>query len=472
VYRSGFPDLAGGEKPTCYIITSFYDSIFIDVKNSSIYYTDSYLGFAVVCQSCLWNWKKLGTLQLAPCPSSESMCHSRTDPSKGDEQDHQLDISNANTSAVLDTADENCNELAVDKFTCDNHKFSQQQNQHRHHTQHKLQTQQQRDDVTCESELQQCVENLSLTDLSFVSTLGIGGFGRVELVTSGQNNNLTFALKKLKKIEIDDRKQQQHILNEKQIMLSCSSPFVVKLYRTFRDTRYLYMLMEPCLGGELWTILRDRKRFDDDAARFYTGCVINAFDYLHDKGIVYRDLKPENLLLDASGYVKLTDFGFAKQLEPGEKSWTFCGTPEYVAPEIITNKSHDHRADIWSVGILMYELLNGIPPFPKRNNSSSQVYTEILKGMKGVNFPTYMSATAVELIRQLCRLSPTQRPSLSVTRRYMWFAGMDWTGLENRTLTPPHLPRITGAQDTSNFDAYSTETNPPQEDFSDWDISF
>lgn len=398
----------------------------------------------------------------------------RTDPSKGDEHDNQLDISNANTSAGLDTADENCNELAVDKFTCDNHKFSQQQHQHQHHTQHKLQTQQQqqRDDVACESEIEQCVQNLSLTDLSFVSTLGIGGFGRVELVTSGQNNNLTFALKKLKKIEIDDRKQQQHILNEKQIMLSCSSPFVVKLYRTFRDTRYLYMLMEPCLGGELWTILRDRKRFDDDAARFYTGCVINAFDYLHDKGIVYRDLKPENLLLDASGYVKLTDFGFAKQLAPGEKSWTFCGTPEYVAPEIITNKSHDHRADIWSVGILMYELLNGIPPFPKRNNSSSQVYTEILKGMKGVHFPTYMSATAVELIRQLCRLSPTQRPSLSVTRRYMWFAGMDWTGLENRTLTPPHLPRITGAQDTSNFDAYSTETNPPQEDFSDWDISF
>jgi len=398
------------------------------------------------------------------------MCFSRSEASSVD--DHELDVSNANTTttnnannaAVFDTADENCNDIVRDKFTCDNHKFSEQQD--------KTTSTSTLTSTTTGEQIEHCVQNVNLADLVFVNTLGIGGFGRVELVTAGQNNNFTFALKKLKKIEIDDRKQQQHILNEKQIMLSCDSPFIVKLYRTFRDTRYLYMLMEPCLGGELWTILRDRKRFDDDSARFYTGCVINAFEYLHDKGIVYRDLKPENLLLDAKGYVKLTDFGFSKQLAPGEKSWTFCGTPEYVAPEIITNKSHDHRADIWSVGILMYELLNGIPPFPKRNNSSSQVYTEILKGMKCVNFPTYMSATAVELIRQLCRLSPAQRPSLSVTRRYMWFAGMDWAGLAARTLKPPHLPHIQGAHDTSNFDNYSNETSHPEEDFSDWDISF
>lgn len=316
------------------------------------------------------------------------------------------------------------------------------------------------------------VGNLELKDLSWVGTLGIGGFGRVELVTAGLNNNLAFALKKLKKIEIQDEKHQQHIINEKLIMSSCSNPFIVKLYKTYKDTRYLYMLMEPCLGGELWTILRNKKRFDDESSRFYTACVIKAFEYLHDKGIVYRDLKPENLLLDSAGYVKLTDFGFSKKLEPGEKSWTFCGTPEYVAPEIITNKSHDYKADIWSVGILMYELLNGIPPFSKKNSTSSQVYSDILRGMKAVNFPSYMSATAVELIRQLCRLSPTQRPSLQITKKYMWFAGMDWKGLENRTLTPPHLPKITGVKDTSNFDNYGQEPVQPEEDFSDWDLEF
>lgn len=353
--------------------------------------------------------------------------------------------------------DFNDNEKLCKDFICDNRKISDCDNAV---------------SLDTKADVKSWVENLQLEDLSWVGTLGIGGFGRVELVTAGENNNTTFALKKLKKIEIKDEKQQQHIINEKNIMMSCCTPFVVQLYRTFKDTRYLYMLMEPCLGGELWTLLRDKKRFDDKAARFYTACVIKAFDYLHDKGIVYRDLKPENLLLDASGYVKLTDFGFSKQLEPGEKSWTFCGTPEYVAPEIITNKSHDQRADIWSVGILMYELLNGIPPFSKKNNSSSQVYTEILKGMKVVRFPTYMAATAVELIRQLCRLSPTQRPSLAVTRKYMWFAGFDWEGLENRTLAPPHLPKITGSKDTSNFDNYGKEAQDPAEDFSNWDAQF
>eukprot|EP00088_Acartia_fossae_P036926 TRINITY_DN3811_c0_g1_i9.p1 TRINITY_DN3811_c0_g1~~TRINITY_DN3811_c0_g1_i9.p1 ORF type:complete len:450 (-),score=170.44 TRINITY_DN3811_c0_g1_i9:494-1843(-) len=325
------------------------------------------------------------------------------------------------------------------------------------------------------------IDELKLNDLQWVGTLGIGGFGRVELVTAECNNNKTFALKKMKKAEIQEEKHQQHILNEKNIMLSCSSPFVVKLYRTFRDSRYLYMLMEPCLGGELWTILRDKKKFEDSAAKFYTGCVIKAFEYLHSKGIVYRDLKPENLLLDSSGYVKLTDFGFSKQLADGEKSWTFCGTPEYVAPEMITNKTgHDQRADIWSVGILMYELLNGVPPFAKvRNNggadsgnSRNNVYTEILKGMKAVYFPPHMSATAVELIRQLCRLNPAQRPSLAVTRKFMWFAKMDWTALENRTLSPPFLPKITGARDTSNFDNYGKDSDLPQEDFSEWDTEF
>jgi hypothetical protein len=321
------------------------------------------------------------------------------------------------------------------------------------------------------------VDELELTQLHWVGTLGIGGFGRVELVTSGINNNQTYALKKMKKVEIQEEKHQQHILNEKNIMMSCSSPFVVKLHRTFRDSRYLYMLMEPCLGGELWTILRDKKKFDDSAAKFYTACVIKAIEYLHSKGIVYRDLKPENLLLDSSGYVKLTDFGFSKQLQDGEKSWTFCGTPEYVAPEMITNKTgHDQRADIWSVGILMYELLNGIPPFAKVRNggdgTKNNVYSEIMKGMKGVYFPPHMSSTAVELIRQLCRLNPVQRPSLAITQKFMWFASMDWVALEERRLSPPFLPKITGARDTSNFDNYSKETEQPKEDYSDWDLEF
>lgn len=149
-------------------------------------------------------------------------------------------------------------------------------------------------------------------------------------------------------------------MNEKLIMQDCDNPFIVKLHRTFQDSKYLYMLMEPCLGGEIWTLLRRNKRFSDETAQFYVGCVILALDYLHDRGIIYRDLKPENLLLDSNGYVKLTDFGFSRRLDQGQLAGTFCGTTEYLAPEIITQKSYDFKADVWSLGILVYELVTGL----------------------------------------------------------------------------------------------------------------
>jgi len=307
---------------------------------------------------------------------------------------------------------------------------------------------------------------VSLDSLEWVTTLGVGGFGRVELVTAGPQK-IPFALKKMKKTEIKDQKQRQHILNEKLVMKSCSSPFIVQLYQTFQDSRYLYMLMEPCLGGELWTILRNSKRFTDSTARFYVACVILAFDYLHDKGLIYRDLKPENILLDSYGYIKLTDFGFAKQLGVEEKAWTFCGTPEYVAPEIITNKSHDYRADIWAIGILVFELLTGAPPFNNKDNPAL-VYPEILKGIRGVFFPNYISAPATEIIRQCCRLAPAQRPSLEILRHYVWFAGLDWVGLTNKTLPPPSVPTLASTVDCSNFDSFKQDIENPEEDFSDW----
>jgi len=311
-------------------------------------------------------------------------------------------------------------------------------------------------------------KKLSMKMLDWVATLGVGGFGRVELVTwQGE----PYALKKIKRKEVKDVKQQQHILNEKKIMTSCSSPFVVQLYSTFHDSRYLYMLMEPCLGGELWTMLRNQKRFSDGTARFYVSCVILALIYLHSKFVIYRDLKPENILLDYRGYIKLTDFGFSRQLQEKEKAWTFCGTPEYVAPEVITNKSHDTQADIWALGILVFELLTGAPPFTKKSGSSS-VYPEILKGMRTVIFPSYIASSASEIIRQCCRLQANQRPSLEILKRYMWFSGMDWDRLADRSLPPPIVPIISSSVDSSNFDHYLKDQEEPDEDFSDWADDF
>uniref|UniRef100_A0A1I8GQY6 cGMP-dependent protein kinase n=1 Tax=Macrostomum lignano TaxID=282301 RepID=A0A1I8GQY6_9PLAT len=234
------------------------------------------------------------------------------------------------------------------------------------------------DDTTPKRSEEFC--GLALRDLYIVATLGVGGFGRVELVRINNDNNRSFALKQLKKQHIVETRQQEHVMNERSILADTNCEFIVKLYKTFKDRKYLYMLLECCLGGELWTVLRDKGHFDDSMTRFYIGCVVEALTYLHRRGVVYRDLKPENLLLDSTGYCKLTDFGFAKRIGFGKKTWTFCGTPEYVPPEVILNKGHDLSADFWSLG----------------------TYNIILKGIDAVDFPRRVGRNAQNLIKKLC----------------------------------------------------------------------
>jgi len=319
--------------------------------------------------------------------------------------------------------------------------------------------------------------NLKLSDLRIIATLGVGGFGRVELVmVAGDQKKRSMALKQMKKSQIVETRQQQHIMSEKEIMEESDSHFIVKLYKTFKDRKYLYMLMESCLGGELWTILRDRGNFDDSTTRFYTSCVVEAFDYLHSRGIIYRDLKPENLLLDAVGYVKLVDFGFAKKLQVGRKTWTFCGTPEYVAPEVILNKGHDISADYWSLGVLMFELLTGTPPFT--GTDPMKTYNIILKGIDAIDFPRNITARAKELIKKLCRDNSAERlgyqkGGIRDIQKHKWFDGFNWEGLRQRTLAVPIMPSIQSHLDTSNFDEYPMDAEgPPPDDVSGWDEHF
>ncbi|XP_022241910.1 cGMP-dependent protein kinase 1-like [Limulus polyphemus] len=286
---------------------------------------------------------------------------------------------------------------------------------------------------------------IRLDDLDVIATLGIGGFGRVELVQYTLDKSMTFALKCLKKSHIVETQQQEHIISEKSIMMGCRHPFICRLYTTFKDKKYVYMMMEACLGGEVWTILRDRGTFDDTTTRFYTACVVEAVKYLHSKHILYRDLKPENLLLDSHGYAKLVDFGFSKLLINGQKTWTFCGTPEYVAPEIILNKGHDKAVDYWSIGILMYELFTGMPPFTA--SDPMKTYNIILKGIDMIDFPRNISRNAQSLIKRLCRENPTERlgyqkGGITDIKKHKWFQGFDWDGLLARTLSPPILPKV------------------------------
>uniref|UniRef100_A0A673WQV9 cGMP-dependent protein kinase n=1 Tax=Salmo trutta TaxID=8032 RepID=A0A673WQV9_SALTR len=303
-------------------------------------------------------------------------------------------------------------------------------------------------------------------DLEVIATLGMGGFGRVELVKL-RDEDTTFALKCIKKKHIVDTRQQEHIYSEKNILQQTNSHFIVRLFRTFRDDKYVYMLLEVCLGGELWSVLRDMSSFEEQTARFCIACVLEAFDYLHARGIIYRDLKPENLLLDAEGYVKMADFGFAKRIGLGKKTWTFCGTPEYVAPEVIMNKGHDFGADCWSLGILIFELLTGSPPFS--GTDPIKIYTMVLHGIEKVDFPKRISKRPDDLIRRLCKyvVVASQTAALLANR-----SGFNWEGLRRQKLVSPLKRELKGPMDHSHFDIFPPELEETPDELSGWDKDF
>ncbi|XP_013858163.1 cGMP-dependent protein kinase 2 [Austrofundulus limnaeus] len=310
--------------------------------------------------------------------------------------------------------------------------------------------------------------------LEVIATLGVGGFGRVELVKL-KDEDITFALKCIKKKHVVETRQQEHIYSEKNILQQSNSAFIIRLFRTFRDNKFVYMLLEVCLGGELWTVLRDMSYFDETTTRFCTGCVLEAFDYLHTQGVVYRDLKPENLLLDAEGYVKMTDFGFAKKIGIGKKTWTFCGTPEYVAPEVIMNKGHDFGVDCWSLGILIFELLTGNPPFS--GPDPIKIYTMVLHGIEKVDFPKRIGKRPDELIRRLCKLNPVERlgnkkNGILDIKKHKWFQGFNWDGLRCRQLLSPLNRQLKGPMDHSYFDVFPPDNEDPPDELSDWDKDF
>ncbi|XP_058124601.1 cGMP-dependent protein kinase 1 [Anopheles ziemanni] len=316
-------------------------------------------------------------------------------------------------------------------------------------------------------------DHIQLHDLTYIGTLGIGGFGRVELVQ--YRNRQTFALKYLKKIEMVRQQQQEHAYSEKDIMLSCNSPFIVRLYKTYRDKKYLYFLMEACLGGDVWTVLQKSKFFDERTARFITGCVVEAFEYLHSRNMIYRDLKPENLMLDEQGYIKLVDFGFAKRIGPNQKTWTFAGTPEYVSPEIILNKGHDRAVDYWALGVLIHELLVGKPPFRGKNHMKT--YNAILRGIDIVELPSRVPKKAQVLIKRLCRQTAAERlgygkNGIADIKTHPWFGNFEWQRLKERTMPAPLVRPIVNDIDLSNFDEYPKDQDEPPDEISGWDINF
>jgi serine/threonine protein kinase len=295
-----------------------------------------------------------------------------------------------------------------------------------------------------------------MQDFKQVVTLGTGSFGRVVLckhIHSGEY----YAIKMLRKHQVVKLKQVQHILNEKDILCAVEHPFVVSLKGYFKDDCYVYFAMEYVVGGEFFTHLRTKRRFGGKTCRFYTAQIVLALSYLHNQSIIYRDMKPENLLLDARGYLKITDFGFAKRC--ATRTWTLCGTPEYIAPEILVHKGHGKAVDWWALGILIFEMLNGTPPF--MDKSPMVIYEKILEGK--IDYPQHFSESAVSLISGLLQQDPAKRlgslPEGSEdVRNHPYFKDTVWMDLLLLKTKPPWIPSIRNPGDHKHFRPYANDT--------------
>mmetsp|Transcript_15572 Transcript_15572/g.20533 ORF Transcript_15572/g.20533 Transcript_15572/m.20533 type:complete len:332 (+) Transcript_15572:228-1223(+) len=297
---------------------------------------------------------------------------------------------------------------------------------------------------------------LTLDDFELGVTLGTGSFGRVRFCTH-KGTGTHWAIKMLKKELVVRLQQVEHIMSEKNILSKLSHPFIVQFAGGFQDPKYLYMCLEYIIGGEFFSHLRRTGRFDNSASRFYSAQIVCVFEYLHSLDIIYRDLKPENLLLDQTGHFKITDFGFAKKV--AFKTYTLCGTPEYIAPEVLLNKGHGKGVDWWTLGILMFEMLAGQPPFV--DNDPMGIYQKILAGK--ISWPRYFERNAKSMIKKLLVDDLTKRlgclkGGAGDIKRHKFFNGMDWDALTERKLPAPIVPRVNGATDTSNFDPYPDST--------------
>jgi serine/threonine protein kinase len=292
--------------------------------------------------------------------------------------------------------------------------------------------------------------------------VGTGTFGRVRLARFNGNGRY-YAMKILKKESLILLRQLEHIRNERRILMSVKHPFIVNLRGSFQDEEHLYMVMDFVPGGELFSHLRRAGRFPLEVTKLYAAEIVLALAYLHERSICYRDLKPENLLLDQDGHLRITDFGFAKHVV--DRTYTLCGTPEYLAPEIIQSQGHGLAADWWSLGILIYEMLAGYPPY--YDDDPYATYEKILAGR--LVFPRHFDRDTRDILRKLLNPDKTRRLGALANgaddvKKHRFFRGLDWGWLERRLVRAPIIPTVRAPNDTRNFDLYDeAQDELPQE---------
>lgn len=302
-------------------------------------------------------------------------------------------------------------------------------------------------------------------DFELLKVLGKGGYGKVFQVRklNGKESGKIFAMKVLRKATLcRSQKDTAHTKAERSILESVKHPFIVDLIYAFQTGNKLYLILEYLSGGELFMHLEREGIFLEDTACFYLSEIVLALDHLHRGGIIYRDLKPENILLDAKGHIKLTDFGLCKETLNNDKiTHTFCGTIEYMAPEILTRSGHQKGVDWWSLGALMYDMLVGHPPFTA--DSRKKTIDKILRGK--LNLPPYLTPDAKDLIRKLLQRKPQLRIAASSEdatpiKRHLFFNNVNWEDVLAKRCEPPIKPMLASEDDTSLFDTRFTRQPP------------
>uniref|UniRef100_A0AAR2M3U7 non-specific serine/threonine protein kinase n=1 Tax=Pygocentrus nattereri TaxID=42514 RepID=A0AAR2M3U7_PYGNA len=327
-------------------------------------------------------------------------------------------------------------------------------------------------------------EKVGMENFELLKVLGTGAYGKVFLVRkiSGHDEGKLYAMKVLKKAAIVRRaKTAEHTRTERQVLEHIrQSPFLVTLHYAFQTQTKLHLILDYVSGGEMFTHLYQRDHFSEDEVRIYIGEIVLALEHLHKLGIVYRDIKLENILLDSEGHVVLTDFGLSKEFleEEKERTYSFCGTIEYMAPEIIRGKAgHGKSVDWWSLGILMFELLTGASPFTLEGerNSQSEVSKRILRCEPP--FPSLIGPVAQDLIRKLLVKDPHKRlgsgpRGAEDIKSHPFFKGLSWADLEQKKVVSPFKPELRNELDVGNFaeeftgmePVYSPASTPPSTD--------
>jgi len=290
---------------------------------------------------------------------------------------------------------------------------------------------------------------VNVGDFQKLKVVGKGAFGKVFLVKK-KDTGKAFAMKQLDIAFIKERDEVEHTLAERRILSKSHHPFINSLHYSFRTPSYLYLVMDFVNGGELFHHLSQERSFPEERAKFYAAEITLGLGYLHANGIIYRDLKPENLLLDYKGHIIITDFGLSKEglHNDSDKTTTFCGTPEYLAPEIIRGEEYNKPVDWWSLGILIFEMMTGLPPFYSKREEL--MYQRIVT--EDISFPDVFSANAQDIVKKLLDRNPETRLKENEIKAHPYFGNIDWERLFNREIQPPFVPNVQSPDDVANID--------------------